>query len=441
MRSIEDTLSDSGTVPTRLRFSRPRGLAFGDRPFRILARVAANLRQARAMFRSGRPAAILAFGGYLAVVALVLWQPDPAAPHRVFYWVLLAIGLALLTRTDLATLGRSNLLRIAAGFYLYLWATLLWAPGISAFAVQGYAWRMAANFLFIAATALLAARPGPLGRAPLLGTVALAAAAALFSIGMYFGAGYAPPHRLGTLAWHSPNAVGVVFGALAVGAVAWSLGRSVASAERVLSGSAGFLLAAATLLSMSRASLAAMAVGLLVAAACTRAWRLVLAGAVAAIGAGALLPLDPGLLEGLVERGSSFRVVIWENFVHQALERPWFGYSIIHDGETLLPDGRTVGGAHNVYLEALVFGGVPALVGLLALFAVAGRIAWRAWREDGQVMPIAFLAFIATHGMFESQPFVHELDWHWLSFLLPLGLIAAREVATGGVPLLRSSPR
>lgn len=432
MRSTENTLSDTEAGPARSPYSPPNGLA----------RLAADLGRARATFRSGRSAATLALGGYFAVVGLALWQPDPAAPRRVLYWVLLAIGLALLTRDDLAALGRSTLLRIAAAFYLYLWATLLWAPGISAFAVHGYAWRMAANLLFIALTALLAARPGPLGRVPLLGTLALAVAAALFSMGLYLGAGYVPPHRLGTLAWHSPNAVGAVFGALTVAALAWSLGRSPGSAERRLAGSVGLLLAAATLLTMSRASLLAMAVGLLVAATCARAWRFVLAGAVAAIGAGALLLLDPGLLEGLVERGSSFRVVIWENFLHQAMERPWFGYSIIHDGKTLLPDGRTVGGAHNVYLEALVFGGVPALLGLLALFAVAGRIAWRAWREDGQVMPIALLAFIATHGMFESQPFVHELDWHWMSYLLPFGLIAAREVAAGKPrPLPRSAPR
>lgn len=439
MQASDPTLSDPQPLSAQSHHARPADAAFRFAPLRRLSDLATRLRHRRNRFAGSRAAGILALCGFFAVVLLVLCVPEPAAARRLLYWVLLVYALVALAPADLAALWRSPLLRAAAVFYLYLGATLLWADEISATAVRGYAWRMTGFLLFITFTAHLAAKPGMLGRVPFLGAVLLSTAVALISMGLHVGAAYTDPHRLTALAWRGPNSVGAVFGAIAAGALAWSLGRGTPPPERLVSTGAAILLATATLLTMSRASIVAMTAGVVVAAVCARAWRLVLACAVGLAALAALLLVDPALLGGLIERGSSFRPVIWENYLNQILERPWFGYSIIHDGETLLPDGRIVRGAHNIYLEALMFGGIPALLGLLALLAVAGRIAWRAWREDGHVMPIAFVVYIATHGLFESQPFVHELHWHWLSFLLPVGLIAGHDIAARGRAAARSA--
>lgn len=57
-------------------------------------------------------------------------------------------------------------------------------------------------------------------------------------------------------------------------------------------------------------------------------------------------------------------------------------------------------------------------------------------RREDDVMPAAFL--VLAHGIFENLPFVHELDWRWLAFLPPIGLIAGREAglaAAAPVPI------
>lgn len=161
-----------------------------------------------------------------------------------------------------------------------------------------------------------------------------------------------------------------------------------------------------------------------------RARRAILAavGCVALIGA-ATAWRGQAWLTSEIERGDTYRLQIWAANLSRVARRPWFGY-----GSTT-PDPFAVNGtvvgfhAHNLFLAQAFYGGVFGLLLWLSVFMLAARVAYRAWRENGDVLPLVCLWFLFAVGMVDIGPVVVEIQAIWLYVWTILGIILSYDVA------------
>jgi O-antigen ligase len=135
--------------------------------------------------------------------------------------------------------------------------------------------------------------------------------------------------------------------------------------------------------------------------------------ALALAGATALFFLEP-----LLERGSSFRLEIWQLSFELVQQNFWLGVGF---GERLdLPygDGLLAPHAHNLFLEVLVRSGV---MGLLMLLVIAGYVAFKAWRPTpSEQLCLAPLLFFFTAMMTDVQKLVNSPSSAYVVIWLPL---------------------
>jgi hypothetical protein len=130
------------------------------------------------------------------------------------------------------------------------------------------------------------------------------------------------------------------------------------------------------------------------------------------------------------------RPAIWAMFVDAATRHPWFGYGVNQVGLAQLevaldrpPMHGYFGHAHNLFLDLILWLGIP--LGL----AISGWLAWWGWRRFRAVTSaenavlVLFLLVMANHAML-------ELPLHYAYFLLPVGLVIGMvEVRLGALSL------
>lgn len=199
----------------------------------------------------------------------------------------------------------------------------------------------------------------------------------------------------------------------------WFAGVAASLAFVVLAGSRGALLAllgsAALLICLNRRG---------------SIWWLATSAAL-----GYLLLVATGALEfgrlTVPHGGDSFRLAIWSQSLDHWLAAPWLGHGLGQDFSyrlTLPPAHPMVNHPHNAYLGTALYGGLGALLLLLALLGGALYRSWQALRErgDGAVLASLLLGslFIFTDGarlIDNPQPF-------WLYLWLPLSLAIAGDL-------------
>ncbi len=81
------------------------------------------------------------------------------------------------------------------------------------------------------------------------------------------------------------------------------------------------------------------------------------------------------LIEGILHKGLSFtgRTEIWDRAIKMFTEKPLLGYGIAQSGKVYRLRKGKYYHAHNVFLELLVEGGLPALLAFVLMLAQAGR--------------------------------------------------------------------
>ena len=151
----------------------------------------------------------------------------------------------------------------------------------------------------------------------------------------------------------------------------------------------------------------------------------------------ALLLGQDGSFLRLQQQGE-LRLSAWRLFFQAVLERPWFGYGWTELGSAQMavadqfPSlGVTFGHAHNLFLDLVLWNGLP--LGLL-ISGVLIRWFWlrlRAVRRSEDAALFMVLGVVGIHAMV-------ELPLHYAYFLLPVGLVmgilnvrlAARVIGT-----------
>jgi O-antigen ligase len=117
-----------------------------------------------------------------------------------------------------------------------------------------------------------------------------------------------------------------------------------------------------------------------------------------------------GLLSKEITKSSTYRNLIWSRALHVAMDAPLNGYGYGSAGKVLGQMTRTEtigvsedfgGGAHNLFLNALLSGGIIGLVLVMAFFStiIASGQRWRGY--DGRAILLALVVALWARGFVE----------------------------------------
>lgn len=131
------------------------------------------------------------------------------------------------------------------------------------------------------------------------------------------------------------------------------------------------------------------------------------------------------LLQLLVTRGDSGRVELWSAYVRELQQCGWvWGCGPAFAGSIYIMGGEfLIQHPHNIFLVAIFYHGLPALVLLLGIFC---STLWHAWRQKnpwGLYLLVALLML-----QFDGNRLVNRPDEIWLLVYLPCMLILAEAL-------------
>lgn len=349
--------------------------------------------------------------------------------HRnLFYALALPIFLLNIRALDPRTIWQSTIAKLAFAYFAYYLLSGLWSDGLSwaAFADLLRVTLLAAFFFLV--TALIAARQESFEK-PLFFWFALAGGASLVVVfaAVFLGAlpNYPRIHGFG-LASH-PIIGATLYGVVVLIAAFFLLPRSAGNGERLLWLAVIALGIAFVLAASSRGPLFALLLALILAGAlASRRVALAVVGLLAVgVAAGVLSEFSPIRL--LYLRAPSGHFEVWPQTIEAIRERPWFGYGSLTE---IAFEGKhgTQRSPHNLLLANHLYGGMPASLLLLALLGAAGHRALKAARQ-GAAIYLVLLVFAFAAALFDSRTLVQNLSREWITFWLPFGLLAAREIA------------
>jgi O-antigen ligase len=348
--------------------------------------------------------------------------------HRnLFYIVGLPIFLLQLRRFDWRWLKGSILLQITLVYLSYFLLSGLWSDGLSWASFADLLRVSLLLLLFLLITLQLCMRDGRFaGRT--FQWYAAAAGASLVVVFAVAALGLRPsgPRFSGIGLAEHPIIGATLYGvALLLAAfellprttdrrlrLFWLLVIALCAAFMLLSGSRGPLFALA----------AALAVGLAIAD--RRAAMVVAALVAAGIAASALFDFHPVVI--LYERAQSGHFEIWQQTVAAIAERPLFGHGSLVN---VMFEGKygPVRSPHNLVLANQLYGGIPATVLLASLLLLALRQACHALRA-GKPIYLVLLVFAFVASLFDTRSLVLNLGREWVTFWLPIALLAAQEL-------------
>ncbi len=127
--------------------------------------------------------------------------------------------------------------------------------------------------------------------------------------------------------------------------------------------------------------------------------------------------------QSLAERGaSSVRFEVWPMLIAAVMERPWFGYGWLQVGAAQLavserfePVGEVWLQGHNLFLELIVWCGIPLGIALCAAIVYWLVTRWRWVGDRESLVGLLVVSLLGIHSML-------ELPYHYAYFLIPAGL-------------------
>ena len=130
----------------------------------------------------------------------------------------------------------------------------------------------------------------------------------------------------------------------------------------------------------------------------------------------------------IIERGSSFRIELWQMTLGRIAEHPWIGHG--YNAELALDPGvgYTLEEPHSFALGVLYYVGIIGLLPWL-FFHAWGLI--RSWRHRVQplfIIASAWLAFGIGAGLTEGGGIISRPKEHWFLLWIPLALVAALSI-------------
>jgi O-antigen ligase len=353
--------------------------------------------------------------------------PSGKAVNNVYYALVLAPALLLLRGADWRWLAGSALWRAAMALLAYLTVSGLWTNH------AGWGDRLAQAKSLVYLGVYLALVAGVFARRVeaarwLVGALVLAATAGTVISAIRFYGVAAWPLRLEyASAIYNANEGATAAGTAMLLALFCMTPTATGHWRRSLWVVSASVLLAGMVLSGSRTPLAAGVACLLLGLALLRRWRLLVVG-IALLGAALALTMHSDAGRQAITRGDSYRLAIWQYYVERAARHPWFGEGVLTDDTSRVEfhgaDGTVFNALHphDVYLATTLYGGVPALMLLLAVVALALRQAW-ALARHGEPAWLLVLVFGLLCMLTDGDRLLHAPRAIWVYFWLPVGAL------------------
>jgi O-antigen ligase len=129
-------------------------------------------------------------------------------------------------------------------------------------------------------------------------------------------------------------------------------------------------------------------------------------------------------------RADNHRFEVWKRFLELALYRPVFGYGERLEVHLYISDGENLGHAHNIFLSALMRGGIFGVISLVFSYAFSVIYTYKFARFFNNSLPLGLITVILIAGLVDFDQIIFLADWQWVSFWMPLGLAVAVERRT-----------
>lgn len=128
-------------------------------------------------------------------------------------------------------------------------------------------------------------------------------------------------------------------------------------------------------------------------------------------------------------RGDTGRVEIWAANVQRIMQHPWFGHGS-NALDRFAANGKVIAvHAHNLFLAQAYYGGAVGFGLWVAVFALAIRASWRAWRAQGDIVPGSGVFVLLAIGMLDIGYVVVDVQAIWLYVWVVLGVALSYDVA------------
>jgi hypothetical protein len=130
----------------------------------------------------------------------------------------------------------------------------------------------------------------------------------------------------------------------------------------------------------------------------------------------------------IIERGSSFRIELWQLTLGRIAEHPWIGHGY-NAKLTLDPGvGYSLQEPHSFALGVLYYVGIIGLLPWLFFLAWGFISSWRHRVQPLFIIASAWLAFGIGAGLTEGGGIISRPKEHWFLLWIPLALIAALSI-------------
>lgn len=145
------------------------------------------------------------------------------------------------------------------------------------------------------------------------------------------------------------------------------------------------------------------------------------------IASGFLLLPNVGI--SALQRGENARFEVWGKFLSLAILRPILGYGERIEFQVAIRNAEIIGHAHNIFISALVRGGIAACLSLIATIALALKYTTYYAKINFNFIPLCGIIIISISGMVDFDLIVFLSDWQWPSMWLVIGLAVSTEVS------------
>jgi hypothetical protein len=123
-----------------------------------------------------------------------------------------------------------------------------------------------------------------------------------------------------------------------------------------------------------------------------------------------------------IARADNQRIEIWFKFFELAKERFLLGYGERLNFAVDVDSGEIITQAHNILLNAQIFGGIFAFSSLLIAIIYAAWCAYLYLRMKKEGLPFVILMTTVIAGLVDFKIEILTAGWHWVVFWLPIGL-------------------
>lgn len=176
------------------------------------------------------------------------------------------------------------------------------------------------------------------------------------------------------------------------------------------------------------AYMAALAGVVVVSVASSRRNRLI---AAALLGTAAVAALYPPFTAALLYRGAGYRVGIWLSYLEMAAAHPFTGYGMLADTHRMV-EGHLFNHAHDVVLAAEIRGGLIGLASMLVMLGTAVDWSVIHLRRTGDPALLGIVVTLIVGWILNHELLVTYPDWTWVTFWVPVGLVAGAEARLRG---------